>query len=125
MANSKQLAGLVGPAIIVLTVSELMNYSIWAINIPPNTYLNGILLFIAGLAIIRVHNIWRGWPVLLTLAGWLYLIFGLFRVFFPRAKQAPESNSIYAGLIVLCLAGVFLTYKAYFPVRKNSDTKPG
>ena len=43
MANSKNIAGLVGPVIIVLILSETMNLHLWVTNIPANTYLNGIL----------------------------------------------------------------------------------
>jgi uncharacterized membrane protein YoaK (UPF0700 family) len=37
-------------------------------------FLSGVPLFVAGVAIVRVHNIWAGgWPVLVTLLGWLIL----------------------------------------------------
>lgn len=113
MTNSKKIAGLIGPAIIILVLSETLNFHIWRINIPVNTYLNGILLFVAGLSIIRVHNIWRGWPLLVTLSGWFYMLLGLYRVFIPEAPQAPASNYTYVMLFVLFLTGVFLTFKAY------------
>ena len=122
MTNSKNIAGLVGPAIIVLILSETMNFHIWATNIPPNTYLNGLLLFIAGLSIIRVHNTWRGWPVLITLSGWFYLLLGLYRVFFPEAQQAPANSFTYLMLIILFLVGVFLTFKAYGKKIKDEGT---
>ena len=83
MENSKQLAGLVGPTLTVLGVSEALNLHIWAANIAPVTYLDGVLLFAAGLAIVRAHNVWtRRWPVLITLAGWC----GLLR---PKLRPAP------------------------------------
>jgi hypothetical protein len=84
MADSKHIAKLVGPTISVMTISEILNFHIWATNIPPVTYLNGIMLFIAGLSIIRVRNYWvRSWPVLVTLVGWFGILGGVFRVFFP------------------------------------------
>jgi len=53
---------------ITLTLSEALNAHIWA-NVPATqTYLAGALWFVAGLAIVRVHNHWiRGWPVVVTL----------------------------------------------------------
>ena len=122
MANSKNIAGMVGPVIIVLVLSETMNFHVWSINIPPNTYLNGILLFIAGLSIIRSHTAWRGWPLLITLAGWFCLLLGLYRVFFPEAPQAPTSTVTYMTLMVLFFVGVFLTFKAYGTKIEDGDT---
>jgi hypothetical protein len=74
MGHSKQLAGLIGPTLIVLAASEAQNLHIWAADIAPLTYLNGTLLFIAGLAIVRTHNLGTcAWPVLIVLvAGLLF-----------------------------------------------------
>lgn len=46
MEKSKSIAGIVGPTLIVMTFSE-----IYDTQIIPLIYLNGVLLFIAGLAI--------------------------------------------------------------------------
>jgi hypothetical protein len=114
MSNSKLIAGLVGPTFIALSLSEALNYHIWAVNIAPVTYLNGTLLFIAGVSILRAHNIWvRGWQVMATLAGWVALLFGMWRMFFPEAKQGGDIASMYFVFIMLFVIGVFLTFKAY------------
>ena len=69
MSPSKRIAGLAGPTLIALTVSETVNLGIWKTNDPRVTYLNGLLLFIGGLAIVRAHNVWvRAWPVLVARA---------------------------------------------------------
>jgi surface polysaccharide O-acyltransferase-like enzyme len=114
MADSKHIAGLIGPAIIALTASELLNLHIWATNIAPVTYLNGTLLFIAGLAIVRAHNRWtRGWPVMVTLTGWFIMLGGLYRMFAPEAQQFPQNSYSYAAITVFLAIGSILTYKAY------------
>jgi hypothetical protein len=116
MTSSKQIAALIGPTAIVLTASELINLPIWTINIPTFTYLNGALLFVAGLSIIRIHNYWvRNWRVMVTLAGWIYLISGLYRMFAPEAPQLPQNTSSYIVISVLLAIGFFLTYKAFSP----------
>jgi hypothetical protein len=116
MTNSRHIAGLIGPTIIALTISEVVNFHIWASNIPPVTYLNGTLLLVAGLSIVRAHNRWTvGWPVMVTLVGWVAILGGLFRMFAPEAQQASPSTSTYAVIMVLCAVGLFLTYKAYAP----------
>lgn len=123
MTNSKQLAKLIGPTISVMTISELINFHIWASNIPPVTFLNGMLLFIAGISILRNHNLWvRSWPVVITLVGWFGVFSGLFRIFFPEAKQAPENATSYAVIYFLLAIGIFLTFKAYMTEQRKSDT---
>jgi arginine exporter protein ArgO len=114
MTDSKHIAKLVGPTISVMTTSELLNFHIWVTNIPPVTYLNGVLLFVGGLSIIRDHNYWaHGWPTLVTLVGWFGILGGLFRMFFPEAKQAGENVYSYAVIFFLLLVGIALTFKAY------------
>jgi len=118
VANSKQLAALIGPTLIVIALSEAMNLRIWATNVVPVTYLVGILLFVAGLAIIRVHNFWtRSWPVLITLLGWVIILSGLFRMFAPEAQQGLQNTSIFGVYIVdtiFLATGLYLTFEAYW-----------
>jgi hypothetical protein len=74
------------------------------------------LLFVAGLAIVRVHNLWiRGWPVLVTLIGWFLMLAGLARMAAPISAQQAGQNSaaLYGSMIVLFAIGVVLTFKAY------------
>lgn len=79
----------------MISISEWVNLRILRANISPSViYLNGTLLFVAGLSIVRVHNRWTGsWPVLVTLVGWLSILGGLVRmcapVFAQRAIQNP------------------------------------
>jgi hypothetical protein len=47
--RSRQIARIVGPTLIALGISE-------ALNPAPVVYLNGTLLFVAGLAIVQAHN---------------------------------------------------------------------
>ena len=56
MINSRQLAQIIGPTLIVMTLSEMINLSIWESSIPSVTFLNGVLLFVGGISIIRIHN---------------------------------------------------------------------
>jgi hypothetical protein len=121
MTNSRHIAGLIGPTLIALTTSEAMNLHIWATNIAPVTYLNGLLLFVAGLSIVRAHNRWtRSWPVLVTLTGWCVIFLGLFRMFAPEAQQGGENMPTYAVIIVLFTIGIILTFKTYG--REDSNT---
>ena len=114
MTTSKTIAQLVGPTLVAVTVSETLHLRIWATNAAPVTYLNGSLLFVAGLAVVRVHNRWRrGWPILVTLVGWGSLLGGLARMFAPEARQGGENIATYSVIAVLFAIGVFLTVKGY------------
>lgn len=120
MINSRQIAQIIGPTLSVMTFSEMINLSIWENNIPSVTFMNGVLLFIGGISIIRIHNFWVGnWTILLTLIAWFSIILGLLRMLFPTAKQANENLMTYLILTVLLVIGLFLTLKGYYP-NKNS-----
>jgi hypothetical protein len=62
MADSRRIAGLLGPTLIALILSEneFINPHLYDHQIPPVVYLSGTLLFVAGLATVRVHNRWSG-----------------------------------------------------------------
>lgn len=120
MANSKQIAGLAGPTMIAVLVSEfpLVQPHLYDAQIPPVVYLSGVLMFVAGLAIIRAHNLWvSNWTVLVTLTGWFALLLGLWRMFTAGGYQqlvASTPSTVFMVLeAVLLVIAVFMTYKAY------------
>ena len=126
MQNSKHIAKLLGPTLILMTISEMMNPRIWDTVPPTQTYLAGALWFIAGLAIIRSHNRWAfSWPVLITFIGWFAMLGGMGRMFFPESVQngeaAQNASVILSVQIVLLLIGVILTFKAYVPDNKKKS----
>lgn len=113
------LAGLIGPVLVLMTITEILNLQIWSKVDPSIVYLNGMLLFVAGLAIVRVHNRWiTDWTVLITIIGWLTLGLGVFRAFYPAAKQIKSNRISYLFLIILLMAGLFLTGVGYFGMQK-------
>jgi hypothetical protein len=117
MTNSKQLAGLIGPTLIVLSISEALTPQIWLKVPATQTYLAGALWFIAGLSIIRKHNIWTfNWPVFVTLIGWFAFLGGLVRIFFPETAQEGSQNTgiVLAFQITLLVIGIILTFVVYF-----------
>lgn len=87
----------------------------------------GLLLVIAfitlilGLLMVASHNVWvMGWPVVVTLFGWLALISGLIRLFCPEVvhkmwhkMEASAATFTIVG-IVLLLIGLFLLFKVYW-----------
>jgi len=117
MTTSKRIAGLIGPVLVAVALSESMNLRLMLSSPAPTVvvYLAGTLLFLAGIAIVRDHNRWSGWPVLVTLVGWLSILGGLIRMFAPvfSQREAQNTTSVYALLVVVFAIGVFLTFKAY------------
>ena len=120
MPNSKRIAGLVGPTIVAMIVSEfpLVQPHLYDAQIPPVVYLSGVLMFVAGLAIVRAHNHWaRDWTVLITLSGWFAFILGLFRMFAAGLYQQGSANTsattfmVLEGALLVC--GLVMTFKAY------------
>ena len=123
MDNSKSIAGIVGPTLIIMVLSELKiwNSTLYDTQIVPLVYLSGVLMFIAGLSIVRKHNIWVwGWQTLITIIGWLGLLFGILRMFLPQMYIAKfkNDNSAFAVELILILIGLILTAKAYLPTKK-------
>jgi len=119
-ANSVRLAGLLGPTLIALAITEWANLGVFIAamgpSYGPHVYLNGTFLFVAGLAIVRAHNHWsRTWPVLITLVGWFAMLAGLGRMAAPMAAQAAGESPLvlYVSLVVLLTIGAILSYKAY------------
>lgn len=120
MPNSKRIAAIVGPTIVAMIAAEfpLVQPHLYDAQIPPVVYLSGVLMFVAGLAIVRAHNRWaRDWTVLVTLSGWFGLLLGLFRMFAAGQYQRGSANTsattfmILEGILLLC--GLVMTYKAY------------
>lgn len=127
MATSKAIAALVGPVLAAAALSVLVNLKIWPSLVVqgfrdgPLIYVTGYLLFVAGIAIVRVHNRWTaGWPVLVTLSGWMALLGGLTRMLFPTrlagiAVAAGKTPGVLPGIAALfLLMGAVLCVKGYF-----------
>ncbi|GAB4034754.1 hypothetical protein [Spirosoma gilvum] len=103
---------------MVASELRIWNPTLYEAQITPLVYLSGVLLFVAGLSIVRSHSIWVvGWQSCVTLAGWFGIILGLIRMFFPQAYRTNFKNDLTTLLIeaILILVGIFLTIKAYWP----------
>lgn len=126
MDNSKTIAALVGPTLAALGIMVLLNQPaiVTLVNDPNEgpmiVMISGLLLFVAGLAIVRMHNRWvKGWPVIVTLAGWFGIVGGLVRMWFP--VQILGIVSRFIGLsyflpaigIFILIVGGFLSFEAH------------
>ncbi len=128
MAHSKLIAGLIGPVMAAMGVAMLVNRELFPVIVDQISHdyglilLSGILSLLAGIAIVRIHNVWSaGWQVIVTLFGWLAVLGGFARMWMPQ-MAGPISDSFAARPVVLIIAGAvlialggFLSYKAYGP----------
>jgi len=86
----------------------------------PLIYLSGVLVLVAGLAVVNSHNFWHlGWPLILTLLGWAMILGGVARIVAPAAvakigqRIIGNPTAIRIGGIVWGLIGAFLSLKGY------------
>ena len=78
-----------------------------------------LFIFVVGLTVVKTHNIWTfGWPVVITLLGWIMAIKGFAFLIFPQAmkKFAGRSEEFMQGYIrvsgiILALIGAILVYQ--------------
>jgi glucan phosphoethanolaminetransferase (alkaline phosphatase superfamily) len=83
-------------------------------------FFSGIFTLLAGLAIVRAHNVWSAeWTVLVTILGWLCVIGGIVRIIWPERVSAfrnnamRSENAVTAWALIALLLGGFLTAKGY------------
>jgi hypothetical protein len=124
LLRSRYIAGLIGPVLVAIGASLLFNHGLLeeiaaeVARDKAGTFLTGLLLLCAGLAIVQLHETLQGWPAVITVIGWLTVLSGLARILFPfqLAELAPQIIKSPAPLFgaAACLAvGAFLSAKAY------------
>jgi hypothetical protein len=125
MANSRFLAGLIGPTLVAMAVALFLNHTVLAAMIGQAAqdyvliFITGLISFVAGLAIVRTHNVWRGWPAIITVIGWLLILSGLARLLFPSQLAAIvggltiEPGPVLIWAVIVLLLGALLTFKGY------------
>ena len=82
----------------------------------------GALGFTAGLAIVLTHNVWVwGWPVIVTILGWLMMLRGAVRILVPQqlgdlgARMLRRSpNLLPIGGVVALVLGAVLCFFGNF-----------
>lgn len=127
MNRSRFLAGLIGPTLAATALSLLINGELLPQMVDliardfSLIFVFGIITLVAGLAVVLSHNVWRGWPIMVTVIGWLAVVGGAARVLFPSqiAAIAPDmidgAGPIFPVLIALVLlAGLYLSWQAFF-----------
>lgn len=127
MQTSIYLAQLIGPVLLAASVSMLINgdrvraMAREFMASTPMIYLSGVLVMVAGLAIVLSHNIWAfDWRVIITIFGWLAIVGGVFRIlFFSAVEKIGESmlekqSAMTIGGVVWLVIALVLCFFGYF-----------
>jgi len=104
---------LLNPGLVVAITTDLAHSRALLI-------VTGMAAMLLGLLIVRTHNVWRGWPITVTVFGWLALIGGAIRVLFPDAVaqlstmvgETHQGLAPFAGGFAL-LVGLFFTWQGW------------
>jgi hypothetical protein len=126
MRTSLRIARLLGPVFCVIGIGMLTSHVAYRqmaeqfLAAYPFIYFSGILLLVAGVAILNSHHEWtRDWRSAITLLGWVMASIGAFRIIAPpfatfigSSLFAKSGFFIGAGIVFLG-AGGFFTFKGY------------
>jgi hypothetical protein len=83
-------------------------------------YLVTTLELIAGLVIVLTHNIWEGWPAVITVIGWLMILEGAYFMLFPLEpclrfiRKIKKSKHIKGWASLVLVIGLYLVFKGFF-----------
>ena len=126
MDTSLFLAKLIGPMLITFSAAMLINQDNMRdmaadfLQHRGLIFLAGLLTLLAGLSIVLTHNVWvAGWPVVITILGWLAVIGGVFRVVFPDSVRSiggamlEKKGMFTVSGVVTGLLGAWLCYVGY------------
>ena len=125
MSSSKFIAGLIGPLLLAIGATMLLNSGMFTDMVSQLAqnygvvFLAGVMGLVGGLAILRFHNNWvADWRVLITIFGWLSVLGGIARMLIPN-EAATIAQSIvnvtwlpYFAVLPLAL-GAFPTFMGY------------
>jgi hypothetical protein len=126
MERSRYLAGLIGPVMLALAATLLVNRAILPalVETVARDYalimITGVIALVAGLAILMSHRVWRGWPLIISVLGVLAAVGGLLRLVFPAEVADLAGHVVVAGwpplvaALLLAAIGAFLTFQAFF-----------
>jgi len=109
---------IIAAAAMVFNAAGIKDYLRATPNNRSQLILEGFIAITIGLAILVTHNIWTGWPIIITLLGVLTLIKGGVRIFFTdwTARIIPKvvvGSRYYISVVVTFVIGLVLLYFAF------------
>jgi len=127
MNTSIFLARVLGPYCLIVAIGVLLNakfYRQMMEDLMRNSaliYIAGVIALSFGLLVVSAHNVWvAGWPVLITLLGWMAFIKGVWIMVFPgsvaqvTAYHLNNPSMLTVRLSIVLVFGCVLTLFGYF-----------
>lgn len=104
----------------MLKANEFKPMMLGMLKNPSLVLFSGIMALIFGILIVVSHNVWvMDWRVIITLLGWLTLLKGITRLFYPefamkKAIKCIENKASYNIMMFITLfIGLVLLYFGY------------
>ena len=125
MQTSILIAKLIGPLLLVAGLANVIDPKTFRavgeefLRSRALIFIAGFLALLGGLAIVNTHNVWTGWPVIITILGWASVFAGILRMAFPKlTKSIGDAMLAREGALRLAsgvwvLFGALLTFLGY------------
>jgi hypothetical protein len=125
MDTSLFLARLIGPMLLVIGAGVLLNRENFRamarelVASREQMFIIGVLTLLGGLAIVNTHNVWSGWPTIITVFGWIFAIGGALRILLPEVARSIQGAALdrpampLVGGTIQALIGAWLCYVGF------------
>ena len=125
METSIFLAKVIGLVSVISTTAVLTRYKeslaleAEAMKNPAATYISGFAFLVLGVLLVVSHSVWTlDWRLVITIMGWLVLLKGIGRIFFPNAvmrliAKKRDNRKFLMGEVVVLLVGLYLLYYGF------------
>lgn len=115
MQTSIFLARVLGPTLAVIGAAILFNPARFRevaqdiMRSPGLVFVIGHIALPAGIATVLAHNVWvAGWPVIITILGWLAIVGGAVRILAPQRAGAAGREAVGNPRTLIIAGGVWL-----------------
>lgn len=125
MCLSIFFAQLIGLYLVIVNLASLIHQERFKkivydfLATPALVAISGCFSLILGLVILVPHNLWVAkWPVIITIVGWIVLLQGIMRLFFPEifirfSKDLMEKKGFLLLSWVWFLVGIYLIWAGF------------
>ena|SRR3989344_228875 len=125
METSIFLSKVIGLVSVISTIAVLVRYKEHlaleeeTAKNPTLVYLSGFAFLALGVLLVVSHSVWMlDWRIVITILGWLILLKGAGRIFFPNAVmrlivKKRDNRKFIMGEVVVFLVGLYLLYYGF------------